>query len=140
MQTTRHTKKLAEQIAPTLTPNTVVALFGDLGSGKTTFTSYLVGALGIKAIVQSPTFVLVRRYAGDGINGIKIVNHVDLYRIANVSELADLGLPELFTEPHAITVVEWPELCEPILPKNAVRITFEYVSENERAINVQNLS
>lgn len=128
---TKETKKLAEQIAKDLKNKDVLALYGDLGSGKTTFTNYLVEALGIKARVQSPTFVIHRIYKDSKL----IVNHLDLYRILNKEELLDMGIEEIFDE--GITVIEWPELVEEILPQNTKRIYFKYVDENTREINVQ---
>src|SRR3990167_8191355 len=90
-RSTQETEELAKRLATQLKSGDVLALHGDLGSGKTTFTAYLVSALGIEKRVQSPTFVILRRYAaetdetaeniGGSLNGIKIVNHLDLYRV-----------------------------------------------------------
>ncbi len=129
------TKKLAGTLAKSLQPGDVLALYGDLGSGKTTFTRYLVEALGIKARVQSPTFVIIRRYGGGG-GPVQVVNHVDLYRLRAKEEVLDLGMEELFSEKDAITVIEWPELAEGILPKGARKLYFEFVDEDTRRINV----
>jgi len=135
---TQETKELAEKVAKKLNPGAVLALYGDLGSGKTTFVRFLVEALGLSARVQSPTFVLVRRYEG-GLGVIKYVNHVDLYRLISKEEVLDLGLPEFFAEEGAVTVIEWPKLAEDLLPKNVVRVYFKYVEEGQRRINVQNI-
>jgi tRNA threonylcarbamoyladenosine biosynthesis protein TsaE len=132
---TQATKKLAEQIAKKLNPGDVVALYGDLGSGKTTFTNFLVKALGVSARVQSPTFVIARKYE-DSESKIS-VNHLDLYRITSPEELEDLGFTELFQEEDSITIIEWPELIESHLPKKTLKIKFEDTGETSRKIYVQ---
>lgn len=125
---TEETKKFAYEIAKKTKPGEVLALYGDLGSGKTTFTRYFVEALGLENRVQSPTFVIERKYGN--------VNHVDLYRLTSEKEIEDLGLEELLSDKKAITVIEWPELAEKFLPKDVVKIHFEYVNENTRKINL----
>jgi tRNA threonylcarbamoyladenosine biosynthesis protein TsaE len=137
-KTTKDTKELAGSIAAGLKPNNVLALYGDLGSGKTAFTSYLVKSLGIPARVQSPTFVIIRRYTG-GLGKIKTVNHVDLYRLTDAEEIFDLGLPELIAENESVTVIEWPELAEKVLPEKTIKIYFDHIDEDTRRINVQNI-
>lgn len=136
---TTDTKNLARRIAKVLKPQDVLALYGDLGTGKTIFTKFLVEALGLDSRVQSPTFVILRKYLG-GKGKIKVVNHFDLYRITNTKEVFDLGLSEIFDEDNAISIIEWPKLIEEHLPKDAIKIRFDYVSENERKITIQNLN
>ena len=138
-KSTTDTKELAGSVAKSLKPGAVLALYGDLGSGKTTFTTYLVHALGIEKRVQSPTFVLLREYAG-GSGKITKVHHLDLYRVESKEGLSDLGIQELFEEKAAITVIEWPEIAEEALPEDTLKIYFEYVGEGERKICVQNLN
>jgi tRNA threonylcarbamoyladenosine biosynthesis protein TsaE len=132
------TQKLAQEVAGKLKPNDVLALYGDLGAGKTTFVNFLAKALGSDSRVQSPTFVIHRRYLGNG--PIKAINHIDLYRLTDRKDVEDIGIQEVMNEPEAITIIEWPELVEGILPEKTIRIYFEYVDENERKIDVQNLS
>lgn len=136
-KTTEETKRFSKSIASKLKPGDILALYGDLGSGKTTFTRYLVEELGIPSRVQSPTFVIVRKHHG-GIGNIKTVNHVDLYRLTSQEEINEIGISELFKEKDSITVIEWPELIEETLPKVAIKIYFKYLNENERKIYVQN--
>lgn len=135
-ETPEDLKKLAREIADNLKPNDVLALYGDLGSGKTTFTRYLVESLGISARVQSPTFVIARKYNGSG-KYINTVNHIDLYRISSKEEIKDLGLEETIKEPNSITVIEWPEIAEKYLPENAVKMHFEYFEETKRKIIIE---
>jgi len=128
---TEDTKKLAGSIAKKLKPGIVLALYGELGAGKTAFTNFLVKALGFVSRVQSPTFVVLRKYLG-GRNAIKVINHIDLYRLTNRREIDYLGLEEI--------LIEWPELIEDLLPPQTMKIKFEHVGEFERKINVQSLS
>jgi len=136
---TEDTKKLAGSIAKKLKPGAVLALYGELGAGKTAFTNFLVKALGFVSRVQSPTFVVLRKYLG-GRNAIKVINHIDLYRLTNRKEIDYLGLEEILSEPGSISIIEWPELIEDLLPPNTMKIKFEHVGEFERKINVQSLS
>lgn len=129
------TKKIAQEIAQMLHIGGVVALTGELGSGKTTFTRYLVENLGISSRVQSPTFVIHRRYSGD----TKAVNHFDFYRIASKEEILDTGLLESLNNSGEICIIEWPEMIADILPEKTIAIKFEYLEENSRKVYVQNL-
>jgi tRNA threonylcarbamoyladenosine biosynthesis protein TsaE len=133
---TEQTKKLAIEIADKLKPNDVVLLHGELGAGKTTFTKYLVEALGIPARVQSPTFVLLRKYEGTHVK----VNHLDLYRVTSVEDVKALDIAELISENGFITIIEWPEIARAFLPETCIEIKFDVLAgDSERKINVQNL-
>jgi len=134
-KSTQETKELAEKLAGRALPKDIYALYGDLGSGKTTFTGFFVKSLGFDNRVQSPTFVIVRRYQRDT-GSIKRVYHVDLYRLTKTAELVDLGLEEMFSDNEAITIIEWPELLEGRLPANSKKLHFSYVDENSRNIDV----
>lgn len=133
---TQETKKLAAEVAKKINQGSVIALYGDLGSGKTTFVRYLAEALGYKSRVQSPTFVIARRYKKDGL----VFNHIDLYRLTSRQEAEDIGVGDFLNDQENITAIEWPEIIEEMLPKKTIRIYFEDPSENERKIKIQNLS
>jgi tRNA threonylcarbamoyladenosine biosynthesis protein TsaE len=127
------TEKLAQHLASKIRPGTVVALYGDLGSGKTTFTRFFAKALGSDSRVQSPTFVIARKYqVHNNANGIEIVNHLDLYRLKTSSELQELDIQHFLNAPNAITVIEWPELAQNILPQEALTIKFERTDDGDR--------
>jgi tRNA threonylcarbamoyladenosine biosynthesis protein TsaE len=106
----------AGELASRLQPGSVVAVEGPLGSGKTTFVQGLVAAIAGETAATSPTFTFWHRYPG--------IEHLDLYRIEDERELADLGLEEAFS-PDTITVVEWPEKAPQLVgaPNWRVRIT-----------------
>ena len=131
------TQDLAKRIASQLVPGDVLALYGDLGSGKTTFTNFLVKELNIDARVQSPTFVIARCYEGSGKNGICKVHHADLYRLVSKEETTDLGLHELFGESDSVVVIEWPEQLEHHLPDNTIKMKFVVLEDESRKIYVE---
>lgn len=142
LSSTDETKKLATKLARVLKTGDVLALYGDLGVGKTTFTGFLVAALGIKTRVQSPTFILARRYIRKDDNSkisenkVNIVNHIDLYRILNENEVYNLDLQEMFDEKNAITIIEWPKIAESILPKRTRAIRFFDAGKNKRKVEI----
>lgn len=105
-----------------------------MGSGKTTFTRYLVEALKINSRVQSPTFVIVRKYKGNDL----VINHVDLYRLTSLREVKDIGLQELINEENAITIIEWPGKAEKILPEHTKKMEFEFIDETVRKVKCSN--
>lgn len=112
---------------------TVVALQGDLGSGKTTFTKIIGQLLGIKETIQSPTFVIQKKYETKD-TLFKRLYHLDLYRIENPSEIQVLGLERIFEDKENLIFIEWPERAENLLPNDMINIRFEHVDENTRSI------
>lgn len=138
------TKKLGRQIANKLKGGEVLALVGDLGSGKTTFTQGLSDGLGIER-VNSPTFILMRKYQ-TGNRQQAVVNknlyHVDLYRLENniKQELFNLGVTYLWGKKENIFIIEWADRADKsVFPDNTIWINFETVSDQERKITIKNL-
>jgi len=125
------TKALAADLVKKLKPGSVLALHGDLGSGKTCFVQGLAEALGVKEIVNSPTFAIINEYQGR----IRLY-HIDLYRISSAAEAEALGLEDIL-EGDGITAIEWPEIFSPLLPKNAIHIYFEFVNADRRRIRIK---
>lgn len=112
LPTLRATASLARRIARSLRGRDLILLSGELGAGKTTFVRYLAQALGISGgWVSSPSFTLVQRYPA-GRAGVA-VTHVDLYRLANPTQVDGLGLDEVIAGDDLV-VVEWPEAGEPL--------------------------
>ena len=137
---TEQTQKFAEEIAAKIKPGDTIALYGDLGAGKTTFVSMVTKALGFTDRVQSPTFVVSRIYSGGGSSSeIKYVHHLDLYRMQDSTDVKELGMEDYLEQPDSVTFIEWPEVAENYLPEKTIRIFFEILSKNERKIHVQNL-
>ncbi len=129
------TKELGKKLAADLTIShqpLVIALTGELGSGKTTFVQGFAEGLGVKARIISPTFILMRKYG-------KNFYHVDLYRLEdNVeSEVRNLGLIDIWEQPQNIVVIEWAEKIKKIVPKSATWIKFENLGEDRRKITIK---
>lgn len=117
---------LAKELARELRGGDVLALSGNLGSGKTTFTQGLARALGIVVNVTSPTFVLMNIYELlKPINGIDGLCHIDTYRLESAQELQTIGAEEYIGRPDTLTIIEWPEKVKNLLPKDAIWISFE---------------
>ena len=131
----RETQQLAEKLAKTLKGGETVALFGDLGAGKTVFVQGLAKGLGLKRKITSPTFVFMRSYSLN-IKGKKLtLHHLDLYRGQNYQDFQSLGLEEIFTK-DTIVVLEWADRIEGILPKKRIDVTFENLNEKARKIKI----
>ena len=112
---------------------TLVALEGDLGSGKTTFAQGVARALGIKESITSPTFVIQKRYPLEGGEFRQMV-HIDAYRLAGAHELMVLDWKDMLADPGNLILIEWPErVCE-ILPPNTQTLKLKFVDEHTRLI------
>lgn len=123
---------------------TVIGLYGELGSGKTTFVQHVAQALGIEQPVTSPTFVIERIYALRGTAQTPRGNtqkfdhliHIDAYRLESSDELRKLGFDELLKDPENVIFVEWAERVEDILPTGTIKIEFEIAGEKRRKMTV----
>lgn len=123
MSNAEQTQEFAKKLAGFLQPGDVIALEGDLGAGKTTFTKGLAQGLGVKKTVNSPTFTIIKEYHGN-----LPLYHMDVYRVEDSFE--DLGFEEYF-EGDGVTIVEWAHLIESQLPENLLTI-FLYHEGNEQ--------
>lgn len=151
------TQHLAHEIVSSLNGKNVLALYGDLGSGKTTFSQGIGKALGITNRMVSPTFIVVRSYKlpllpllRSGVSGQEVISdelpsalrstpfanlyHIDLYRIEKPEEVIDLGILDFARDPKNLVVIEWAEKMGKYLPEKRVDVKFEYVGEKERKI------
>ncbi len=131
----KETQRLGEKISADLKPGSILALYGELGSGKTTLIQGLARGLGIKKRIISPTFVFIRQYPIKN----KIFYHIDLYRIDGAIDAQGLGLKDIFADPKAIVAIEWAEKIKEVLPKKRIDIFFEYLGEDQRKIKINNL-
>src|SRR5215472_1504095 len=120
------TAALGQDIAASLVRGAVVALEGDLGAGKTTLARAILGALGVRESVPSPTFTLVQTYETKCFP----VRHYDFYRIESEREIEELGLDDALAE--GVALIEWPERAGSLLPKNALHVALAIVNGNER--------
>lgn len=129
----QETEQLGERIGQTAKPGTVIALIGDLGTGKTTLTKSIARGLGVTETVTSPTFNIIREYRSGRIP----LYHFDVYRIADPDEMFELGYEEYFYS-DGICVVEWADIIEELLPEDAVIIHIERgASEEEREYRIE---
>ena len=113
----------------------VVALEGDLGGGKTTFSQGFSRGLGVREKVLSPTFVIMRQHLlNSRMFHFRRFVHMDAYRISGVKELRLLGWQDIIQDKNAIVLVEWADRIRRALPKEYIRIRFTFVDENERLI------
>jgi tRNA threonylcarbamoyladenosine biosynthesis protein TsaE len=122
----------------------VVALIGDLGSGKTAFVQGFIKFFGIKTHIPSPTFVIYRRYLIHAeASGFKNIYHFDLYRIQKPKEIIDLDFKKIINPPvggpRNIVLIEWPEKILKLLPKNTIKVFLSHSKrEKERKIEIKN--
>jgi tRNA threonylcarbamoyladenosine biosynthesis protein TsaE len=115
----------------------VLALSGDLGSGKTTLAQYFLRALGVRGKITSPSFTLMKNYK------LRIKNygkayHIDCYRIKNSKDFKVFDLKDIFNDPQNIVLIEWPERIKKILPKDIIWLNFEHGEKsNQRVIGIK---
>ena len=114
---------------------TVIALSGDLGAGKTTFSQGVAQVLGVDEYITSPTFVIQKIYILDGQRFDRLV-HMDAYRLHGAHELEVLGWHELLQDPKTLVLIEWPEQVGEAIPRDAIKITFTFIDESTRAISI----
>lgn len=110
----------------------VVAFYGKMGAGKTTFIKAVCEELGITDVVNSPTFSIVNEYRAD--ESGRQVYHFDFYRINRIEEAYDLGYEDYFYS-GAVCLIEWPELIEELLPAETVRVRIEEQADGSRTVS-----
>ena len=124
----QETRSFGKKLAAELAPGIVIALTGDLGTGKTALTKSIAEGLGITEVITSPTFNIVKEYYSGRIP----MYHFDVYRIGDIDEMYELGYEEYFYG-NGVCIVEWADLIEDIIPEDAIRIDIEYgEKEGER--------
>ena len=120
--------KLGRKIGEKAEPGSVLALIGDLGTGKTTLTKYIAAGMGVSEVITSPTFNIVKEYRSGRIP----LYHFDVYRIEDPEEMYEIGYEEYFYG-DGLCVVEWADMIEELLPGDAAVIKMEYSdTEGER--------
>jgi len=127
----RETRQVGFDLAKKLRPGTVLAFYGDLGAGKTTFTKGLAMGLGIDSEITSPTYTIVNEYE----TGETPLIHFDMYRLTSADDLFEIGWED-YLERGAILAVEWSERVEAAFPKDTVRIKIEKNKDTQRVITI----
>ena len=125
------TEKFARELAASLKPDDVLAFYGGLGMGKTTFVRGLALGLGSLDVVSSPTFSLVHEY-----RSTPKLYHFDMYRVTSFDDLYSTGFFD-YLETGAILAIEWSENIEDALPDRTIRVTFERLEEEKRRITLE---
>jgi tRNA threonylcarbamoyladenosine biosynthesis protein TsaE len=120
------TRKIAEELVKSITSPVCIALFGELGAGKTVFVKGLAKGLGVEDVIKSPTFVLMCSYSGR-----MDLHHIDLYRIKKEEEF--LPFEETLMN-DGITAIEWAERAGELLPEKRIDVKFKILTENNREI------
>ena len=121
-------KKFAAKFAKTLKGGEIIALSGNLGAGKTTFTKMLLKAAGIRHNIASPTFVLMLPYKKERL----VIYHIDLYRTSGYKDFAALGVPELWGKKNNIFIIEWADKIKNHLPAKTIWLQFKHTKPNEK--------
>jgi len=134
-KSSEETQRTGEDFAASLKGGEILALTGDLGSGKTTFLQGLAKGLGITQRIVSPTFIISHEYP---IND-KTFFHIDLYRLEGDlrSEIKNLGLDDVWGKEENVVAIEWAEKITEYLPEKTIWISFEYLGDDERKIMIK---
>lgn len=131
------TKELAREFAGKLKRGITLCLFGELGTGKTTFTQGLGEYFGLIRMT-SPTYTIVQEYPlAVSHDHIRTLYHIDLYRLKSVWELKAFDLAEIWSDPANLIALEWPDRLENYFPKDRYEIRFKNVGATAREINIQ---
>jgi len=128
LKSAEETQRFAEQLAMHLQPADLLALEGDLGAGKTTFTQGLARGLGVRSVVNSPTFTIIKEYQGR-----LPLYHMDVYRVGE--DVDSLGLDDYFFG-DGVCVVEWASLIEDVLPADRLTVILEKAGEEQRLLKL----
>lgn len=115
---------------------TIVGLFGNLGSGKTTFVQSVAESWGVREHATSPTFVIMKRYTLHASRFANLI-HIDAYRLKNGEELRKLGFEKLLADPANLILIEWAELVADILPSEHTKLFFEFIDDKTRKIKIE---
>ena len=126
------TRQLAEEFVKQLEVGSVVLLSGDLGAGKTTFTQFAFKAMGVKDVVNSPTFAVVKSYLADNCE----VHHFDCYRI-NVEEAIECGFDEILSDRTSIIFIEWAEMISSLIPASYIKVNIKLIDGDKREFLIE---
>lgn len=124
MKNEQETQRFGHQLAKHLKPGDVVALIGDLGTGKTALTKAVAAGIGVTEMITSPTFTIVCEYH----EGRMPLYHFDVYRVYDPDELFEIGFEE-YLFGAGVCLIEWADLIDDILPSNTIRVEIAYGEE-----------
>ena len=127
----RETEELGARLSANLPGGTVIAMYGDLGAGKTAFVRGMARGMGLDCRVSSPTFTIVNEYLGP-----RELIHFDMYRLSGADELFDIGWEDYLNR-GAVCAVEWSENVEDAFFGDEIRVTIEKLSDTDRKITIE---
>ena len=132
-----HIGEAAQQFIEQIGDSRVLAFYGGMGAGKTTFIKAVCEQLGVEDVITSPTFAIVNEYTPHTplLDARSSIFHFDFYRIKKLEEVYDMGYEDYFYS-GSLCLIEWPELIEDILPDDARKITIEQLPNGERIVSL----
>ena len=132
-QSVEETQDIAKKLARNINPGITISLIGDLGTGKTTFTKGFARQMGIKDHVTSPTFKLISEYQGEKYK----LNHIDAYRMNGPEDFLNIGGEEYLLSKNSITIIEWGDLLNDILPSKTIRVNFTRIKSPKESRKIE---
>ena len=126
-------REAAKQFIANIGDSTVFAFYGNMGAGKTTFVKAVCEELGVDDVITSPTFSIVNEYRSEQTG--ELIYHFDFYRVNKIEEVYDMGFEDYFYS-GALCFIEWPELCEEVLPDDTVKVSINEEPDGSRTITL----
>ena len=126
-------REAAKQFIANIGDSTVFAFYGNMGAGKTTFIKAVCEELGVDDVITSPTFSIVNEYRSEQTG--ELIYHFDFYRVKKIEEVYDMGFEDYFYS-GALCFIEWPELCEEVLPDDTVKVSIKEEPDGSRTITL----
>ena len=126
-------REAAKQFIANIGDSTVFAFYGNMGAGKTTFVKAVCEELGVDDVITSPTFSIVNEYRSEQTG--ELIYHLDFYRVKKIEEVYDMGFEDYFYS-GALCFIEWPELCEEVLPDDTVKVYINEEPDGSRTITL----
>ena len=126
-------REAAKEFVANIGDSTVFAFYGKMGAGKTTFVKAVCEELGVDDVITSPTFSIVNEYRSEKTG--ELIYHFDFYRVKKIEEVYDMGFEDYFYS-GALCFIEWPELCEEVLPDDTVKVSINEEPDGSRTITL----